>query len=130
MIDELRSANLTVMLPLDLPNEDDLIDIEEQLFIALGADLRSFLLTVSDVIYGSLEPVTAADPNSSTYILEVAASAWDEGLSREWIPICATDEGYYYTDEQGVIGYWQAGEVTGEHWDSIWEWSRDVWLMS
>ena len=34
------------------------------------------------VVYGSLEPVTVTDPQSHTYLPEVAANAWDAGVDR------------------------------------------------
>jgi hypothetical protein len=44
------------------------VEIEEQLFINIPFVFREFLLTVSDVVYGSLEPVTVTDPQSHTYL--------------------------------------------------------------
>ena len=130
IIDELREANLPVPMPLELPEEDILVEIEEQLFVSLGTDFREFLLTVSDVVYGSLEPVTVVDSQSHTYLLEVAANAWDQGVSRELVPICEVPGGYYCIDEKGLVSLWLNGETQHQTWDSIWYWSRDVWLES
>ncbi|WP_339671127.1 SMI1/KNR4 family protein [Dasania marina] len=128
IIEALRSANELVPLPLELPDEETLVEIEEQLFVALGADFKDFLLNVSDVVYGSLEPVTAADPNSHTYLPEVAAIAWDRGLSRELLPVCESGEGYYCIDEVGKISYWENGELSEQTWNHIWDWAQEVWL--
>lgn len=57
------------------------MEIQEQILIHLPHGLREFLLTVSDVVYGHLEPVTASDPNSHTYLPEVTATAWDQGTA-------------------------------------------------
>ena len=130
VIEALRAANETVPLPLELPEEELLVEIEEQLFFALGADLREFLLTVSDVVYGSLEPVTVADQNSHTYLPEVASLAWDRGMPRDLLPICESGNGYYCSNEEGQIYYWQDEQLSEEHWDNIWDWAREVWLES
>ena len=66
VIDILRERNEPVPVPLDLPDEDLLVEIEEELLISMPDDLRFFLLTVSDVVYGKLEPVTVTDRNSHT----------------------------------------------------------------
>lgn len=130
IIEALRAANEPVPHPLELPEEDLLVEIEEQLFVSLGGDLREFLLTVSDVVYGGLEPVTVVDPQSHTYLPEMAAVAWARGLSRELLPICESGAGYYCTDEEGLVQYWENGSMAQDNWENIWEWAQDVWLQS
>jgi hypothetical protein len=132
VIEELREKNERVPVPLELPDEDQLVEIEEQLFIDIPFVFKEFLLTVSDVVYGSLEPVTVTDPQSHTYLPEVAATAWDVGVPRELIPICQDGENYYCVEEDGTVVLWDAEEelVVEETWESVWHWARDVWLES
>ncbi|HMU68314.1 MAG TPA: SMI1/KNR4 family protein, partial [Cellvibrionaceae bacterium] len=68
IIEKLRANAQDVPVPLDLPDEDQLLDIEEALLTPLPKSLRAFLLTVSDLVIGSLEPATAADPHAHTYL--------------------------------------------------------------
>lgn len=128
VIELLRDLNEWVPVPLELPDMDAVIDAEEQLLISLDREFRQFLLTVSDVVYGSIEPVTVADPNSHTYLPEVAAQAWAEGVPRNLVPVCHDGDSYYCADEAGEIVHWQDGEIKGEPWQDIWDWARDVWL--
>jgi len=72
----LQERNEPAPLPLELPDEDLLIAIEEALFVSFPDDLRYYLLQVSDIVCGHLEPVTVSDPNSHTYLPEMAAVAW------------------------------------------------------
>ncbi len=131
VIDELRACNEQVPVPLELPDMDDIIDAEEQLLVSLDGAFREFLLAVSDVIYGSLEPVTVADPHSHTYLPEVAAMAWSLGVPRNLIPICEDRGSYYCADEQGQIVHWKDGSLVEEEpWEDIWQWTQDVWLHS
>ena len=130
VIEELRERALTVSVPLELPDEDQLVEVEEQILVPLPWELREFLLQVSDVIYGSLEPVTVTDPHSHTYLPEVAANAWAMGLPRELIPICESGDEFYGISEEGEVVHWANGEVTDDSWPSIWHWARDVWLES
>ena len=127
VIDMLRERNEPVPVPLELPDEDLLVEIEEQLDVALPDDLRAFLLTVSDVVCGRLEPVTVTDPNSHTYLPEVAAVAWSLGLPRRFLPICASNGGYYCISQDGTVLFWDE-RITNESWDSLWLWAREVWL--
>ena len=130
VIDELRERALDVAVPLELPDDDQLVEVEEQILVPLPYELREFLLQVSDVVYGSIEPVTVTDPLSHTYLPEVAANAWAAGLPRELIPICETQGEYYGISEEGEVVRWAEGEVTDDSWPSIWLWARDVWMKN
>ncbi len=132
VIEQLREVNEPVPVPLELPDDDLLVEIEEELLINLPFELREFLLTVSDVVYGRLEPVTASDPQSHTYLPEVAANAWDAGVPRDLLPICQDGRNYYVVDLENQVLFWDADEenLTDEVWDSVWHWVRDVWLES
>lgn len=129
IIAELRELNETVPCPLELPDEDALLTIEEELLMKLPGDLKEYLLLASDVIYGSLEPVTAADSQSHTYLSDVAAMAWEMGVPRAYIPICQIDDNYYCLTMEGPIVYWVNGKDTDQTWDSIWDWIEQVWML-
>lgn len=130
VIEQLRELNEPVPVPLELPDDELLVEIEEQILIGLPAELREFLLTASDVVYGRLEPVTVCDPQSHTYLPEVAAFAWSLGVPRDLIPICEDRGDYYCIRQDGIVVLWEADteDLSGENWDSIWYWARDVWL--
>lgn len=128
-IDELRACNENVPVPLELPDMDDIIEAEEQILLSLDGEFRQFLLTVSDVVFGTLEPVTVADPNSHTYLPEVAAVAWSKGVPRELIPLCEDRGSYYCTNEIGEVVLWKDGNITDEEpWANVWQWAEGVWL--
>ncbi|WPC05199.1 SMI1/KNR4 family protein [Pseudomonas sp. MBLB4123] len=132
VIEQLRELNEPVPVPLELPDEETLVEIQEQILIHLPYELREFLLTVSDVVYGRLEPVTAADPQSHTYLPEVASVAWDLGLPRELVPLCEDQGDYYAVAADGTVVLWEgdSGELSEESWETVWHWVRDVWLES
>jgi hypothetical protein len=132
VIEQLRELNETVPVPLELPEEEVLVEIQEQLLIHLPFELREFLLKVSDVVYGRLEPVTASDPQSHTYLPEVTCTAWSLGVPRDLVPICQDGDDYYVVDVEGEVTLWSGAdaELTDETWDSVWHWARDVWLES
>ncbi|MDP0561627.1 MAG: SMI1/KNR4 family protein [Candidatus Endonucleobacter sp. (ex Gigantidas childressi)] len=131
VIELLRDRALNVPVPLKLPVDDDLLTTEEAILMALPYDLREFLLMVSDVVYGSLEPVTVSDPCSHTYLPEIASQAWNMGMERHLIPICQIDDSYYCIDIEGEISLWSiGGNLSDKTWESIWHWIQDVWLNS
>ncbi len=132
VIEQLRELNEPVPVPLELPDEETLVEVQEQILIHLPFELREYLLTVSDVVYGRLEPVTASDPHSHTYLPEVASVAWDLGLPRELVPLCQDGDDYYAVAADGEVLLWQGatGELTEDSWETVWHWCRDVWLES
>lgn len=130
VIDSLRERHQAVPVPLELPDDDQLVLVEEELLLPLPRELRTFLLEASDLVVGSLEPVTAADPGSHTYLPEVAARAWDAGLPRYLAPLCETARGAYAVEPEGEVVYWCDGKLSEDTWPSVWHWAHDVWLAS
>ncbi len=129
IIDRLQELSESIPVPLELPDEDILVEVEEAILIPMPRDLKNFLLEVSNVVYGSLEPVTAADPYSHTYLPEVAAQAWDAGLPRYLIPICAHGDDYYAIAQDGRVFMWQNGVLDEDNpWMTIWDWALEIWL--
>lgn len=127
IVSRLRAVSLEVPVPLELPSFDDLIDAQEALLIHIPDDFRDFLLQVSDVVYGHVEPATIADPTAHTYLPELAARAWDEGLNRHLLPICEFRDGFYVIDPEGEVSIWP--ESDEENWANIWHWAQQVWLQ-
>lgn len=128
IVQELRDKAEHLPVALELPTDDDLLDVEEQILLSLPAAYRHFLLTVSDIVLGSIEPATAADPQAHTYLPDMAADAWDAGLPRHLIPICQVGESYYCINEDGAVAKWQHGQLEEKEWESIWDWACDIWL--
>lgn len=128
IVQELRAHAEPIPVALELPSEDDLLDVEEQILLTLPKQYRQFLMTVSDLVVGNVEPATAADPQAHTYLPDMAADAWAAGLPRHLIPVCQVGEQYYCIDEDGVVAKWQHGQFDDKEWESIWDWAWDVWL--
>lgn len=128
ILERLQELAEDVLIPLDLPDEDQLVMVEEELLLPIPRDFRHYLLNASDVVYGYLEPATAADPQSHTYLPEMAASAWAYGLPRYLLPICETNKGYYCIDPDGIVLLWEEGGFSDKQWDTLWDWIAEVWL--
>jgi len=132
VLDLLREHSEAVSFPMELPTDDDLLDIQEQLLIHIPYELREFLLNASDIVLGSLEPVTASDPRAHTYLPEVAALAWEQGLPRYLVPLCQNDDCYYAVQPDGEVVSWSCGEqdFLEETWETVWDWAHDCWLTT
>lgn len=129
-IEALRAAAIQQTTPLELPSEDDIVEIEEEILLPIPYEVKQFLLNVSDLVIGSIEPVTISDPQAHTHLPEVTAEAWSIGISREVMPICQNGDDYYCVDQTGEVQLWHADELSEQVWEDIWEWALDVWLNS
>ncbi|MBU3069901.1 SMI1/KNR4 family protein [Aestuariicella sp. G3-2] len=130
IIEELHAVAEEVPVPLELPEHDQVVDAQEQILMPLPRDFREFLMTCTDVVYGTLEPVTVADPSSHTYLPEVTSTAWSLGMPREMVAVCEYRDGYYCVAQDGEIKLWTEQGFDSEVWENIWYWVRDVWLES
>ncbi|WP_053981120.1 SMI1/KNR4 family protein [Marinagarivorans algicola] len=126
----LQAAHQSPVVALELPEDDEITAIEEAIYVQIRGDYRDFLLTASDLVIGALEPATVTDPHSHTYLPELTCHAWEQGLSRELLPICQSANGYFCLDMEDQIIEWIDGQIEPGSWPSIWSWAADVWLDS
>jgi hypothetical protein len=95
-IRELRCCNEPVPIPLRLPTVAEIDDAERRLGVKFPSDFRRYLLEASDVVYGTIEPVTITQPHSHTDLFKVANDAWqDYGVPRDLLPICEDNADVY-----------------------------------
>lgn len=130
IVEALKSRAIPQTVPIGLPDEDDLVEIEEEILLPIPQDFKEFLLQASNLLCGSIEPVTASDPHAHTHLPEVTAQAWAEGIPRDLIPICHTGNSYYCVNQEGEVQLWQDGELEDEYWEDVWQWAEEVWLDS
>jgi len=132
-IAQLLSDNaVETAFPLDKPSIDDLVEAQEIMLISIPPIFRDYLMTCSHLSYGSLEPVTLADPGLHTYLPEVAARAWEIGLPRETLPLCQDQANVYCVGEDDTVYIWdqESGGEPEEVSTNTWEWVRDIWLQA
>ncbi|MBV1911620.1 MAG: SMI1/KNR4 family protein [Kangiellaceae bacterium] len=130
IVDQLRERATSSAVSLELPSEDELVLVEEEILLPIPREMKCFLLEASDILCGSLEPVTVADPGAHTHLPEVTSNAWAIGLPRELMVLCQTGEAYYCVTQEGEVVFWQDGEQTEDTWEDVWQWAEDVWLNS
>ncbi|MGX5175435.1 SMI1/KNR4 family protein [Aliikangiella sp. IMCC44653] len=128
-IEALQAAAIPQTTPLELPDHDLLVEIEEEILLPIPFEFKQFLLQVSNLVIGSLEPVTASDPQAHTHLPEVTAEAWALGIERDLIPICHHGDDYYCVTQSGEVQLWRFAEQCEQEWEDVWEWALDVWLQ-
>jgi hypothetical protein len=129
IIDLLKERAIDSPFTLPRPSDDDLVVIEEVILLPIPKSIKIFLLEVSTLIIGSLEPITANDPRAHTHLPDLTAQAWSEGLPRDCMPICQkSPQAYYCSNMYGEIRLWENNDFLDEQWDDIWEWAERIWM--
>ncbi len=126
----LRSANRPVPKPMRLPTPEEVASVEEALRIRFHPDFRAYLLLASDVVFGTLEPVTITLPGSHTDLRRVARSAQDLGVPKGWLPVCEDNGDYFCVTPDGEEKFWSHNGTTEECWRTLSDWIDKVWLKS
>lgn len=124
----LRESNEEVPVPLRLPTELEVDAIENELGVKLSSSFREYLLQISDVVFGDLEPVTIISTEDHTYLPAVANDAWTAGVPKHNIPICEDNGDYYCVTPVGKVVFWSHGGASNESWSDIKTWVQEVWL--
>jgi hypothetical protein len=122
----LRRLNLTVPSPLALPTESEVSEVEARTGVRFPADLRRYLLGASDVVYGTIEPVTIGGGHTS--FEAVLQNARQSGVPNEVIPICEDNGDFYCIEPSGAVVFWSHSDAAEETWPSLATWISDVWI--
>lgn len=129
VLTHLRTLNEPVLRTMRLPSEAEVRQAEESLNRKFHPDYRKFLLTASDVIYGTLEPATLTAPDSHTDLLSVCDDAWrGYGMPQELLPICEDNSDFFCINERGEVVSWSHNGTSNERWPDLATWIIEVWL--
>lgn len=122
----LRRLNEPVPKPLARPTESEVSAVEARTGVRFPADLRRYLLEASDVVYGTLEPVTIGGGHTS--FEAVLQDARQSGVPDEVIPICEDNGDFYCVEPSGEVVFWSHNGVTEERWPSLAAWISESWI--
>ncbi len=126
-ISNLRALNEPVPTPLRLPTESEVREAERRAGGRFHQDLRRYLLGASDVVYGTLEPVTIVGGGHTAFV-DVLKRARRWGVPDDLIPVCEDNSDFYCIASSGEVLYWSHDGVADEKWPDLATWITDVWV--
>lgn len=126
---KLRALTEDVPNPIRLPTESEIDSTEKELGVVFPVEFRSYLKLASDVVFGTIEPVTIT-AKDHTDIIAVANDAWELGIPKNFIPICEDNGDYYCVAPNGSVHFCSHNGTTDESWSDIEHWINDVWMNS
>ncbi len=125
---ELRSRSQSVPKPLPLPTPEQVEAAESELGLRFPSDYVRYLLTASDVVFGSIEPATVANPQFHTHLTKVVVSARAYGVPYELLPFCEDNADFYCLAPSGMVEFWSHNGPANESWPNLAAWIEQVWL--
>jgi cell wall assembly regulator SMI1 len=129
VFDRLRQLDQPVPRPLRLPTASEVESVEEELGLSFHPDFRRYLLEVSDVVFGTIEPVTITNSAAHTYLATVAKDGRDySNLPVDYAPICESNSDLYCVTPDGKVVFWPHDGTSDESWPSVAAWIEDVWI--
>jgi hypothetical protein len=126
VIAELRRRSVPVPRPRPLPTEADVAAAESSLGLFLHHDVRRYLLEASDVVVGTIEPVSLAAGH--TDLRRVLHDARVMGVPNDLVPICEDNGDYYCMTPLGEVVFWSHNGRTDERWPDLASWIVQVWI--
>ena len=126
--EKLRARHTDTPVQRPLPCSSDVDAVEAELGATLPSDFRRYLLEVSDVFVGTLEPATLDRADSHTHLLNVIKSARTYGVPNDLLPFCEDNADFFCFNSKSEIEYWSHNGATDERWPDLATWIEDVWL--
>ncbi len=129
VFDKLRQLNRSVPRPMRLPSASEVSSVEARLGLSFHPDFRRYLLEVSDVVFGTIEPVTITDSEAHTHLVSVTEDGrkhWN--LPADYTPICESNADLYCVTADGKVVFWPHDGTSDETWPNVATWIEDVWI--
>ena len=129
VFDRLKRLNQPVPRPLRLPTSSEVESVEKELGLSFHPDFRRFLEEVSDVVFGTIEPVTITNSEAHTHL----ATVIEDGrtffnLPADYTPICESNSDLYCVTLDGRVVFWPHNGTSDEAWANVGAWIEDVWI--
>lgn len=129
VFDTLRQLSQPVPRPLRLPTVSEVQSVEEELGHRFHQDFRRYLLEVSDVVIGTIEPVTITNPEAHTSLVTVTEDGRSySNLPASYAPICESNSDLYCVTPDGKVVFWPHDGTSDESWPNLAAWIEDVWI--
>ena len=129
VFDKLRQLNQPVPRPMRLPTASEVENVEAMLGLSFHPDPRRYLLEASDVVFGTIEPVTITSSGAHTYLVSVTEDGrkhWS--LPANYVPICESNADLYCVTPDGKVVYWPHDGSSDQSWPNLAAWIEEVWI--
>ena len=112
-----------------LPDDALISQYEKEIGFIFSDDYKEVLKKISNIFYGTIDLLTVTkDKKYHGELSQVLNDAREQGLPRDWLPICEDNGSYYCIDNKGKIRYWTTDGYSEESWSDLASWIKQVWI--
>jgi hypothetical protein len=129
VMSELKRLSNGKVTKVSLPDDALLSSYEAETGIEFSEDYKRFLKAVSNVFFGTIDPLTVT--RDRAFRGELANALEDArrlGVPSEWVPICEDNGDYYCLTPSGQVRFWSLDGPTDESWPDLATWIEKVWI--
>lgn len=129
VIDQLKELSYGERIKADLPNDALLDSYEKDIGCIFSMDYRKLLKEANNIFYGTIELLLVTnDKKYSSELSIVLNDAREQGLPKDWLPICEDNGSYYCLVPDGTIRYWTLDGYSNDSWENLANWVEQVWI--
>lgn len=128
-IGKLKQLSNGKVTKVPLPDDYLMDSYEKELGVKFSDEHRRFLKEVSNIFYGTKDPLSVTERRAFRGELAAAtAEARKLGVPHDWLPICEDNGDYYCITPSGEIRFWSLDGLTEESWPNLAAWIEQVWI--
>ncbi|GFM35112.1 hypothetical protein DSM101010T_34770 [Desulfovibrio subterraneus] len=97
--------------------------------VNIHKDHRALLSRVSNIFFRHYELLTITErEDSASELSEALLFLRENGVPKDWVPVCESNGDYFCVDSDGVVHFWSHNGPTDEKWESLAHWVKQVWI--
>lgn len=129
VIEQLKKLSNGEVINIPLPDDNLLDDYEKEINFCFPKDYRKLLKEVDNIFYGTIELLLVTKekkyPSELSLVLNEAR---EQGLPKDWLPICEDNGSYYCLLPNGTVHYWIIDGYSNDSWKDLADWIEQVWI--
>lgn len=131
VIKQLKELSDGEIINAPLPDDALLDSYEKDIGFIFSMDYRKLLKEASNIFYGTIELLLVTkDKKYSSELSIVLNDAREQGLPKDWLPICEDNGSYYCLIPDGTVRYWTLDGYSHDSWKNLADWVEQVWIDS
>lgn len=129
VIDEILELSGGERNNIPLPDDTLITQYEKDIGFVFSEDYKTVLKQIGNIFYGTIDLLSVTrDKQYHGELSHVLDDAREQGLPKDWLPICEDNGSYYCLDMNGHVRYWTIDGYSDDEWPDLASWIKQVWI--